>query len=343
VSLLAVRPVNPVLARELKERMRGRRAPIVLTIYLVILAAILELVYQTRAGSSVGSFGAPVATEVAGVGRTIFEWLVFFMLLLVIFLVPGFTSGAIAGERERQTLVPLQVTLLRPVSIIIGKISASMAFLGLLVVASLPLLSIAYLIGGVTLLQVVKATAAVLATGLVLACLTVTCSAVIRRVQAATVVAYALTLGLVVGTFIVWGAAGLVDSSRGSDSANPPAQLLLLNPIVATADIIGPSANSGFNSNSPFRAIKDILLRDRNENVTITTNARAFGPGLNGPGGLISAEPPIGFDRNGNPVFDQGASGVPFWVQSMGLLAALSALGVYLSARRLRTPAREER
>ena len=89
--------------------------------------------------------------EFAAVGRSIFEWLVFFMLLLVLFLVPGLTSGAIAGERERQTLVPLQVTLLRPWQIVVGKLGASFAFLALLVVATAPLLVVAYLIGGVTI------------------------------------------------------------------------------------------------------------------------------------------------------------------------------------------------
>src|ERR687897_3498024 len=130
--------VNPVLRRELVERMRGRRTFIVLTIYLGVLAGILYLVYQTNRGTSASSFGAPVATQIASVGRGIFEWLLFFMLLLVLFLVPGFTSGAIAGERERQTLVPLQVTLLRPWQIVVGKLTASFAFLALLVVAAAP-------------------------------------------------------------------------------------------------------------------------------------------------------------------------------------------------------------
>jgi ABC-type transport system involved in multi-copper enzyme maturation permease subunit len=344
---MSARPMNPVLARELKERMRGRRAPIVLTVYLLILAGILELVYQTRAGSHVASFGAPVATEVASVGRTIFEWLVFVMLLLVIFLVPGFTSGAIAGERERQTLVPLQVTMLRPVSIVLGKIGASMAFLALLIVAALPLLSVSYLIGGVTVWEVVRATAAVLVTGVVLACLTVTVSALVRRVQAATVVAYAVTLALVLGTFMVWGAANLVDASRGSDPANAPAQLLLLNPIVATADLIGQGSSNGSSVSSPFRALKDMLDRTRNQSGQVfPTNGGGVAIAVGGSGGnFIAPSPPVIVDRNGNPVFADTTheSGFPFWLQSALLLGALSALGVWLAARRLRTPSDAER
>ena len=155
--------VNPVLGRELKERMRGRRAVIILTIYLVLLTLALWLVYEAASASN--DFGNPLPTQLAEVGSTVFEWVLFFMLLIILFLVPAQTAGAIAGERERQTLVPLQITLLSPRSILLGKVCAAMAFLALLIVAAVPLLAIAYLIGGVTIQQVLGGTALVLATG----------------------------------------------------------------------------------------------------------------------------------------------------------------------------------
>src|SRR5690606_38377546 len=126
------------------------------------------------------------ASQVASAGRGIFEWLVFFMVLMVLFLVPGVTSGAIAGERERQTLVPLQVTLLRPTSILLGKIGASSAFLLLLLVATTPLLAVSYLIGGVSIAQVLSAVGMVGLIGLTLAAVSAGTAACVRRVQAAT-------------------------------------------------------------------------------------------------------------------------------------------------------------
>ncbi|MGH3370680.1 MAG: ABC transporter permease, partial [Nocardioidaceae bacterium] len=109
--------------------MRGRRTWISLTIYLALLAGIAYLVYEAAGGGGNNDpFVPPQPTQFARVGREVFEWLIFFMMLLVLFLVPGYTSGAIAGERERQTLVPLQVTLLKPWQIVIGKLGASVAF-----------------------------------------------------------------------------------------------------------------------------------------------------------------------------------------------------------------------
>src|SRR5690606_21943258 len=150
------------------ERMRRGRTAVVLTAYLLLLSGIFYLVYRVTRDMRTDPWESAVS-QVAGAGRGIFEWLVFFTVLLVLFLVPGVTAGAIAGERERQTLVPLQVTLMRPVSILLGKIGASTAFLLLLLVASMPLLAVSYLIGGVSVGQVLAAVAMVAFTGVGLA------------------------------------------------------------------------------------------------------------------------------------------------------------------------------
>lgn len=335
--------VNPVLRRELVERMRGRGAFLLLTVYLAVLSVILYIAYQ--AGKSSGNNGfdefGPMGgggidpTQIASVGRGIFEWLLFFMLVLVMFMVPGQVSGAISGERERQTLVPLQVTLLRPRSILLGKIGASLAFLMLLMVATLPLLAVSYLIGGVTIGQVVTAVAMVAAIGLGLAAVTAGISACVRRVQAATVLAYGITLLLVAGTFLAYEVAAMVDESRGVDAANPPSWILVPNPIAAVADAVGEGWQPGGGStSSPFDPFVDRINRER------------FGGNVDfgfveemGPDGTVTR---MVIDQDGNPIaLDADGSG--FAWKSLGFLAVLAALGVLLGARRLRTPAAAER
>ncbi len=252
----ALPPLNPVLARELKQRMRGRLTWLVVTAYLAILALILRFVYLGASNSLSGSgFADPLAS--ASVGRSIFHWLLFFMLMLVCFIVPGLTASAISGERERQTLVSLQVTLLRPRSIVLGKLLSSLAFTAFLVVASLPLLSVPFLVGGVSVAEVLKGVAMVLLTAVVLACLSVACSALLRRTQAATVIAYGLTAALTVGTFIVYGGQRAMDGPI--DRASPA--VLALNPFVATADVVqGRTATNSIDS--PFTALADLVRPD---------------------------------------------------------------------------------
>jgi hypothetical protein len=324
--------VNPVLRRELVERMRGGRTLVVLTVYLMLLSGILYLVYTVTRDTRTDPWES-AASQVASAGRGIFEWLVFFMVLLVLFLVPGVTSGAIAGERERQTLVPLQVTLLRPTSILLGKIAASTAFLLLLLVATTPLLAVSYLIGGVSIGQVVAAVAVVAAIGLGLGAVSAGISACVRRVQAATVLAYGFTLVLVIGTLLVFAAAGLVDTSRGVDEANPPSWILVPNPLAAVADVVEEDrAVDGIRNASPFDGL--IRLIESDDDVVETME-------VPGPDGGLRV---VAFDENGNEVaLGDGSDGIGFLWQSLGLLGLLAVASVAIGARRLRAPAAVER
>ncbi len=252
---LTLPPLNPVLARELKQRMRGRLTWLVVTGYLAIMALILRFVYLGASRSLSGSaFADPLAS--ASVGRSIFHWLLFFMLMLVCFIVPGLTASAISGERERQTLVSLQVTMLRARSIVLGKLLSSLAFTGLLVVATLPLLSVPFLVGGVSATEVFKGVVMVVLTALVLASLAVACSALLRRTQGATVIAYGLTAALTVGTFVVYGGQRVMD---GPVNKATPA-ILALNPFVATADVV--QGRSQASLNSPFAGLADLIRPD---------------------------------------------------------------------------------
>ena len=170
--------VNPVLARELTERMRGPRAMVMLSGYLVVLGLVLVLVYRSKVDAANSRFGGSPVVELATAGQGIFEWTLLFTMLLVLFLVPGFTAGSVVGERERQTLMPMQVSLLRPRSIILGKLGASVVFTLLLVLATLPLLTVAYLIGGVTFPEIVKGLAMVMFTAVGIGAISLACSAV---------------------------------------------------------------------------------------------------------------------------------------------------------------------
>lgn len=325
--------VNPVLRRELVERMRNRRTFVVVTVYLAVLAGIVYLVYESQRDISGSSFGPPMATQIASVGRSIFEWLLFFMLLLVLFLVPAQTAGAIAGERERQTLAPLQITLLRPVSLLLGKVGASLAFLLLLLVVTVPLVSVSYLIGGVTVSQVLGSVGIVAFIGVTVACVSASISAFCRRVQIATVLSYGAVLALTLGTLLVYGAAALVDASRGTDEADPPAWLLYPNPFVMVADVVGGESRV-VTMSSPFEPIQS-WLREQER--------RGRWPGAGNADALMMDDGMfVEFDEFGDPVVAPRPSR-SVWPVSVAMLGGLAAAGVAAGARRLRTPAAVER
>lgn len=198
---------NPVAVKELRGRMRGPRAFLVLTIYLVLMSGFTLLLYMLAA-SARDIYGF---TSGGQIGRTLFTGIVGIELFLVTFIVPAFTAGAISGERERQTYDLLRTTLLPARDLVTGKLVSALAYVLLLLVAAIPLQSIAFLFGGVTEAEVILATVVLIVTAVAQGALGVYLSAARSRTVAANVASYAVTLGLTIGMpLLVLGLVALV-------------------------------------------------------------------------------------------------------------------------------------
>ncbi len=136
-------------------------------------------------------------------------------------------------------------------------------------IASLPLLSVPFLVGGVSVAEVVKGVVMVMPTAVVLASLAVASSALLRRTQAATVIAYGLTVALTIGTFIVYGGQRAMDGPI--DKASPA--VLALNPFVATADVVQGRSQRTLDE-TPFTVLADLV---RPDDFGIATDVGGFG------------------------------------------------------------------
>jgi hypothetical protein len=198
---------NPVAVKELRGRMRGQRAFLVLTVYLVLMSGFTLLLYMLAA-SARDIYGF---TSGGQIGRTLFTGIVGIELFLVTFIVPAFTAGAISGERERQTFDLLRTTLLPARALVTGKLASALAYVLLLLVAAIPLQSIAFLFGGVTEAEVILATVILLVTSVAQGALGVYLSAARSRTVAANVASYGVTMGITIGMpLLVLGLVALV-------------------------------------------------------------------------------------------------------------------------------------
>src|SRR5438309_8178265 len=197
--------LNPIVEKELRSRMRTGRASLLISFYLLTLAGVGWFTYVIVGRQASG--GAANGELSVHVGTTIFRALTGWELVLILFIAPVLTAAAIAGEKERQTLDLLLCTRVRPSSIVIGKLVASLLFALLLLVASVPVFSVVFLFGGVELSQVIGVAAVLGTTAVVLGAIGLLCSTVLRRPTGATVVAYVLAfLYLVVpmGTSLIF-------------------------------------------------------------------------------------------------------------------------------------------
>jgi ABC-2 type transport system permease protein len=201
--------LNPVVLKELRGRMRGLRAFVILTLYLSLMSAyvgVINLLY----GASANQMYSPYSVQT--LGKNIFLGLIFIELLLACFITPAVTASAVSGERERQTLDILRTTLLPTPALVLGKLASALVFVVLLLLAAVPLQSLSFLLGGVAPQDFAIATVILLATAFLFGSAGIFFSTVMRRTLGATVLTYAFALVSTLGLpllIVPWSLFGM--------------------------------------------------------------------------------------------------------------------------------------
>jgi ABC-2 type transport system permease protein len=231
---------NPIVAKEYRSRMRTWRSPLAMMIYVLLIGGLGFAIFSSMARAN-GGFGG----QAANYGQTLFLYLVLFQMILITFITPALTAGAISSERERQTIDLLFVTRIPPFSIIWGKLLASMSFIVLLLVLSVPIFSLVFLFGGVELDQVVYAFIITIVAALTLGFMGVAFSTLLRRTLAATVATYVGAFLLLIGT-IGYGAIFPTEIDPSATKAPAPPAVTFLSPIMPLLQIAGGGQFLGF-------------------------------------------------------------------------------------------------
>jgi len=203
--MILQRLTNPVIINEMRTRMRGRRAYVILTLYLLVLSCSAGTLYSSIYTDSQGSqydmydLSTPNLQDGPTTGKAIFAGTIFFLLILVSHLAPAFTAASISGERERQTYEVLIVTPLKAQQIIWGKLGAVFLFLLLLILTSLPVQSLAFLFGGVELTELIIAAIMLMVTTLAFGALGLYISSLNRTAIISIVATYSILLPFIYG------------------------------------------------------------------------------------------------------------------------------------------------
>jgi ABC-type transport system involved in multi-copper enzyme maturation permease subunit len=171
-----------------------------LTAHLVVLALVVGLAYLFIRSSltTIGNL-----EERRTFGKAAFGLIIWIELVMISFVAPAVTSGAISVERERQTYDLLQVTLLPARSLVWGKYISGLIFIFLLLFTSIPLQGPAFLIGGVLAQEILLATLMLAVTAIGFCALGMLLSSLIPRTLVSATLAYAITIFLVFGIPII--------------------------------------------------------------------------------------------------------------------------------------------
>jgi len=225
--------INPIIEKDLKTKMRGWKAPTLITFYLGFLGFLIWVFFIDNIYSAYNYFDPRLMTDV-------FKTIASFQFGLIVLITPVLTATAISGEKERQTLDLLLCTDYSTFKIVIGKIVVSIAHVLLLITASLPILSTVFLFGGIGIIDMLRLFAFYLVTALLIASLGMLFSTIFRRSPVSIIVTYIMVLGLLYGTLILHGLyLILYQNFTGQMPQAPLYWVLYTSPVFGFASVIG--------------------------------------------------------------------------------------------------------
>ncbi|HET6327896.1 MAG TPA: ABC transporter permease subunit [Planctomycetaceae bacterium] len=178
----------PILTKDLLERASRKRTYIIRFSYGLFLFVFACTLFYGNIGVSAE------AGQALGRGAQHFALLMSIQLAVLYTLVPILAAGAIAAEKQQDTLALLLVTTLTPWQIVLQKFAARTASILSFVCLSFPLLAITYTFGGVTPAELVLGMFGLIASCLQLGALAILCSAYFRTTAQALAVTYVVFL-----------------------------------------------------------------------------------------------------------------------------------------------------
>ena len=187
---------NPVLQRELLVNLRTKRAFLLLALYQLLLAVVVLVAWPSAERLDL--------TQNPASARKLVNLFFLGQYVIASLMAPSFAAGTITGEKERKTYEMLLASPLRPGAIVIGKMIASLTHLGMLIVASLPIIVLCLPLGGVSVYEVLAAYLGLIISVLVFRSIGVACSSYFKRTSASLVVSYLTILPMVIGGVLLW-------------------------------------------------------------------------------------------------------------------------------------------
>lgn len=185
--------LNPILSFSATRRMRSWKTMAIALAYLLVMLGTALLIMGRL-------FGDGVSMYTLRSGVSCYQIMMILQFALILLIAPAMTSGAIAGERERQTLELLLVTNTRSLRIVWGKAMESFALLLLLIVCGLPAMCLTLIAGAVTLPQILLGELFLAVTAFAAVCVGVFSSTVARSTVGSSVMSYVILLGIGVVT-----------------------------------------------------------------------------------------------------------------------------------------------
>jgi ABC-type transport system involved in multi-copper enzyme maturation permease subunit len=193
--------------------------------------------------------------------------------------VPALVSGVLAAEKERHTLQLLFLTRLGPWTILLEKLLSRFVPVATLLLVSLPLLLMAYLLGGLTVRDVEFAALGLAATAFQVGCVALFCSAFFGTEATALIGSYAISAVICFFPYLVLSALVTLQTTCRDVLGHPPAFLNWIDTPQMESVLRGMNAVTGIDLSLYFRSFPGTVLpfhRDFGSLVAMTGIGVAF-------------------------------------------------------------------
>lgn len=188
----------PVFMKETRSRMRGARTPLIV-FAVTIFTCFVGVLVMTPRWPEPSSDPVEMHRVLAEIGPQVLFVLFVMQLISALVVVPGVAAGSFSLERERQSFDLLLLTPLTNANLAAGKLLSAVSFVGLLNLCALPLMGLAFYLGGVSPGQFLYGEALLLATFLAVGAVSVYASTWFLRTSGTVLLAYGAAFVWLVG------------------------------------------------------------------------------------------------------------------------------------------------
>lgn len=217
---------NPIVKKDLQVTARSMRLSWGLFAYEIVLtlAFLLALAVIQEQSNSIYS-----STNVYADLIYLFPVVAVAQVCIVALIVPIITASSVSGEKERQTFDIMLTTCMSPFSIVLGKVASAVLRILFFVVAGMPIMSLAFVVGGLDWTNLFYFILAIILLSVFSGSIGIFCSSVCRRSITAVVLSFAIYFVIYGMTFFpillgyLW--------SNGNGTGDTPL-FLLINPAV---------------------------------------------------------------------------------------------------------------
>ncbi len=221
--------INPIFKREIMVSSRSKSLPALICGVNILLFAV----------TLIGASGVVTAMEVSAESDyssflRIYGLVVLLEFLLLLFITPSLTAGAISSERERETFDLMLTTQMKPSEIVSGKLMSNLSFIIVLEISCIPAVLVALIYGGVTVREIAELLVIYTLEAFVFMSAGMFFSSVSKSTARASAFTYGFLVFLCFGTAVISMLLAVISGGGNVFSL----VILLINPLINVANIV---------------------------------------------------------------------------------------------------------